>query len=108
MVYLPLMGAFFEASLAVLVKKIINKHKVNFRNFIIYIFFTIILVSIPLLFFFWEVKPGALQLNNIIILAFIVIISIFANFFIFYSLKKENLLELQPIRLSTPLFTILL
>ena len=108
MAYLPLMGAFFEASLAVLVKKIINKHKVNFMNFIIYIFLTIVLVSIPLLFFFWDIKPEALQPINIIILILIVIISIFANFFIFYSLKKEDLIALQPIRLSTPLFTILL
>ena len=108
MAYLPLMGAFFEASLAILVKKIINKQKVNFMNFIIYIFLSIILVSIPLLFFFWNIKPEALQLNNIILLAIIVITSIFANFFIFYSLKKEDLTELQPIRLTTPLFTILL
>ena len=105
---LPIFGAFLEATGAILVKKIINKHGINFRNYIVYIFFSIVLISLPLLFFFWKVESGALDLPNLILLASIVIISIFANFFIFYSLKKEDLSEIQPIRLTTPLFTILI
>jgi len=104
---LPILGALFESTGAILVKKIANKHNTNYKNFIVYIFLSILLVSLPLLFFFWRVEPGATDLGNLILLAVIVIVSIFANLFIFYSLKREDLSELQPIRLTTPLFTIL-
>lgn len=105
---LPVFGAFLEATGAILVKKIINKKNIDFKNYIVYIFLTIVLVSLPLLFFFWKVDQQALKLTNLAIFAIIIIVSIFANFFIFYSLKREDLSEIQPIRLTTPLFTILI
>ncbi len=101
------LGAFLEAILSIVDKKIINS-KINFRNYVVYIFLTIVLTALPLVFFFWNIKPGALELKNLVIFMAIVIISIFANFFVFYSLTREDLSELQPIRLTTPLFSILM
>lgn len=101
------LGAFLEAVLSIVDKKIINS-KINFRNYVVYIFLSIVLVALPLVFFFWNVEPEALELKNLVIFMAIVIISIFANFFVFFSVTKEDLSEIQPIRLTTPLFIILL
>jgi len=108
MTTLPVFGALLEATTAILVKKIINKHKVNFKNYIVYIFASIVLVSLPFIFFFWKVDPIALRLPYLLLFFSMVVVAIFANYFIFYSLKKEDLSEITPIRLTTPLFTILL
>ena len=104
---IPFLGAFLEAILSIVDKEIINS-KIKFKNYIVYIFLSIVLVALPIVFFFWNVKPEALELKNLIIFMAIVIVSIFANFFVFFSITKENLSEVQPIRLTTPLFTILL
>ena len=53
-------------------------------------------------------NPEAIKLNNLLIFLSIIIISIFANIFLIYSLKREDLSELEPIRLMQPLFTILI
>ncbi|MBT4165429.1 EamA family transporter [archaeon] len=61
----------------------------------------------PFMFFFWDVQPPALQPTSIIIMLIIVTLSIIANLFIIYSLKKEDISDIEPIRLMQPLFTIL-
>lgn len=107
MVTIPAFGALLEASSAIITKKIINRHKVRFPSFMIYIFGAIVLVSIPALYFFWDVKPEAFEPGILALFFSMIIVSMFANYFIFYSLKREDLSELMPIRLTTPLFTIL-
>ena len=101
------LGALLDSILSIIDKKII-KSKITFRNYVVYIFLSIVVFALPLVFFFWNVEPEALQLKNLVIFMAIVIISIFANFFVFFSVTKEDLLEIQPIRLATPLFIILL
>jgi drug/metabolite transporter (DMT)-like permease len=107
-VYLPFFGAFLEGVGVTLQKKILRKHRINAHNYIVYGFLSIILVMIPLMFFFWDVKPEALELINLSVLLLIVIFSIIANLLVIYSLKKEDVSEIEPIRLMQPLFTILL
>ena len=106
--YIPILGAFFEASGVILQKKALLRHKINTKNFIVYTFLTIILVMLPLLYFFWEVKPEAIKPINLLIFFSIVLISILANLFTFYSLKREDVTEIEPIRLIQPFFTLLL
>ena len=106
-VLLPVFGAFLESALSIVDKKIINS-KIKFPNYIVYIFLSIAIVSLPLMFFFWNVKSGALELKNLIIFIVIIVSSVFANFFVFYSLTREDLLEVEPIRLTLPLFSILI
>jgi len=108
MIYLPILGSFLEATGAILHKKVLRKHKVDYKNFTVYCFLALVLVMLPIIYFFWNLEPGAMKLNNILIFLSIIIISIFANLFTFYSLKRTDLSKLEPIRLMHPLFTFLL
>ena len=108
MFYIPIIGSFFEAALAVIEKKILRKHNINSVNFTMYSFLSIIIVMLIPLYFFWELKPEAVMLTNLVIFISIVIISVFANITFAYSLKRENLSEMEPIRLMQPLFILLI
>jgi drug/metabolite transporter (DMT)-like permease len=101
-------GSVLEASGMTLQKKILKKNKINSKNFTVYSFLALILVMLPLIFFFWEIKPGAFAIKNILIFLVVLITSIAANVLVFYALKKEAVTEIEPIRMMQPLFTILL
>ena len=47
------LGAVLEAALSIIDKKIINS-KINFRNYVVYIFLSIVLFALPFVFFFWN------------------------------------------------------
>lgn len=108
MFYIPILGALLEAVGMILEKKVIKKKNMNYKNYTVYGFLAIVIVSIPFLFFFWKLTPEALELKNILILSAVIITALFANLLFFYSLKRKNLCEYEPIRLTQPLFTILL
>ncbi len=108
MYWIPILGALLEGSGMTIEKKILRKHQVNFKNYAVYGFLSLILVMIPFLFFFWNIKSEAYELKNILIFTGVVFFSILANLLIFYSLKRETVTEIEPIRLMQPLFTILL
>jgi len=108
MFYIPILGSLLEASGTIIEKKVIKKKNINYKNYIVYGFLTIVCTSIPFLFFFWKLSPEALELKNILIFSSIIIASLIANLLIFYSLKRKSLSEFEPIRLTQPLFTILL
>jgi len=108
MIVLPFLGALLEAVVTVVDKKILRKHKIDHRNLTVYGFSTMVLVMLPFIFFFWDVKPGALEFQNIIIFFTVVILSLLAVTTSLYSLKREDVSEIEPIRLIQPLFTILL
>lgn len=108
-------GAISEAAGTVLEKKVLRKHKVNYKDYHVFSFFSIVAIIgilIPLILLFypslWAISPEALSLKNLGIMAFIVVSSIIANLSIFYAVKWEKVTELQPIRLLQPLFVILL
>jgi len=107
-IYLPLFGAFLEGVGVTLQKKILRKHQINSKNYIVYGFLAIVLVMLPFSYFFWNLKPEATELLNVGILLVIVILSIIANLLIIYSLKREDVSEIEPIRLMQPLFVILI
>jgi len=108
MFYIPIIGSFFEAALAVIEKKVLRKHNINAVNFTMYSFLSIIIVMLIPLYFFWKVTPEATQLTNLLIFISIVVTSVFANITFAYSLKRENLSEMEPIRLMQPLFILLI
>lgn len=103
-----LTGGFLEGSGMVIEKKILRKHSINFKNYTVYGFLSLVLIMLPFIFFFWKVTPEAYSTVNILIFLSVILFSIFANLLIFYSLKRETVTELEPIRLMQPLFTILL
>lgn len=108
MFYIPILGALLEATGMLIEKKIIRKKNMNYKNYTVYGFIAIVVLIIPFLFFFWKLAPEALQLRNLLIFLAVIISALFANILIFYSLKRETLSEFEPIRLTQPLFTILL
>lgn len=108
MIYIPIIGAFLEGVGIILEKKVLRKHKVTYKSYTVYSFLALVLVMIPLTFFFWNIEPQAYELKNISIFLLVILASILANLLIFYSLKREDVSEIEPIRLMQPLFTILL
>lgn len=108
MVYLPIIGAFLEASGMILEKKILKSKNMNFKNYTVYEFLSIVAVSLPFLYFMWHIEPEAFEIFNMALFAFIIIVSVAANLLIFYSLKRENVTVFEPIWLMQPLFTVLL
>jgi drug/metabolite transporter (DMT)-like permease len=108
MIQLPVIGALLEATGMILEKKVLRIKKMDYRNYTIFSFFAIVIMSIPFLYFFWKLSADALSLKNIGIFAFVVVVSIAANLFTFYSLKRENVTEFEHLWLMQPLFTILL
>lgn len=108
MIYLPIFGALLEASGTILDKKILKIRGINFKNYVVYGFLAIALVMLPFIYFFWSLKKEALYPGNIIIFLIILVTAVFANILSCYSVKREDLCEIEPIRLMQPLFTILI
>jgi len=108
MIYLPIIGAFLEAVGVTIEKKTLRKQGINYKNYTTYSFLAIVLVMLPFIYFFWNLEPEGYLVRNILLFSLVVILSIIANILIFYALKRENLSEIEPIRLMQPLFTVLL
>jgi drug/metabolite transporter (DMT)-like permease len=62
----------------------------------------------PFIYFFWKFDAQALQLKNILIFGSVILFSIIANLFTFYSMKWEKVSNLEPAKMLEPLFVILL
>ena len=108
MYYIPIIGAFLEGVGMTIEKRTLKLKEINYKNYTTYVFLALVLVMLPLIFFFWKLDPQAYQLKNLLIFSSVVLFSILANLLIFYSLKRETLTEIEPIRLMQPLFTIVL
>ncbi|MEX2017291.1 MAG: DMT family transporter, partial [Candidatus Pacearchaeota archaeon] len=108
MIYTPIIGALALAGGTILEKVILMKRKINIRLYQTSSFLAIVLVMIPLLYFFWNVESAALQTKNIFIFGLVILFSIVANLFTFYSMKWEKITTLEPAKILEPLFVILL
>jgi len=108
MIWIPFAGAISEAAGTILEKTVLRKRRIDYKVYTVFSFLAIVLVSLPLLYFFWKLEPEAYETKNFIILLFVIATSIIANLLMFYSLKRENVTELEPLRLFQPLFVILL
>lgn len=108
MIQLPIIGSFLEATGTILEKKVLKDKRMNYKNYTVYEFAAIILVMLTFIWFVWGLKPEAFALKNLLIFAFVILVATLANLFIFYSLKRENVTEFEPIWVMQPLFTVLL
>ena len=108
MIYLPIIGAIALASITILERIVLRKRKISTRFFLSAAFLTSVIVMLPLLYFFWDVSPEALQLKNILIFLVIITLSIFANLSVFYAFKWEKVSKLEPALIMEPLFVVLL
>lgn len=108
MIYLPFLSALGLAGGTILEKIVLKKRKVGIKLYQTASFFAISVLMIPLLFFYWKLTPEAIQTKNIFIFSLVIIFSIIANLFVFYSLKWEKVTTLQPARISEPLMVVIL
>jgi len=108
MVYIPILGAFALGAGTVLERFILKKKKIGIKLYQTVSFFAITLIMLPFLYFFWKLDAGAFSLKNILIFVGVIISSITANLFVFYSLKWEKITNLEPARILEPLFVVLL
>ncbi len=108
MIEIPLLGSLALATGTILQRIVLKKKNITIKLYQVLEFAAIVLVMIPLLFFFWKFDSEALQLKNVLIFGSIIIFSIIANLFVFYSVKWEKVSNLEPAKILEPLFVILL
>jgi drug/metabolite transporter (DMT)-like permease len=106
--YIPILGALALSIGTILERIVLRIKKINIKLYQTASFFAIVLAMLPLLYFFWRIDQGAMQLKNILIFAGVILFSIIANLFVFYSLKWEKVTNLEPARILEPLFVVLL
>ena len=108
MIYLPFLGAISLAAGTILEKIVVKRKNIDIKFYQTAIFFVIMLVMLPFIYFYWKFDPQALQPLNIIIFSLVIIFSLLANWFVFYSVKGENVSNLEPAKMIEPLFVVLL
>src|SRR4030042_1509646 len=108
MVYIPILGALALSAGTILERFILKKKKIGIKLYQTASFLAITLATLPFLYFFWKMDAGAFSLKSILIFIGVIISSITANLFVFYSLKWEKVTNLEPARILEPLFVILL
>jgi len=108
MVYLPIFGALLEATGMSLEKNLLKKTRLNYKSYTVYGFLAIVLVMLPFIYFLWSIKPEAFYKKNLFLFFLVVFVSTLANLFTFFSIKREDLSVLEPVRLFQPLFTVVL
>jgi drug/metabolite transporter (DMT)-like permease len=84
------------------------KKKITLGFYQTWSFLAISLLSMSFLFFFWKISPEAHTFKNILIFLAVIIVSLGANFFSYYGIKREKLTKIEPAAITEPLFTILL
>jgi|TARA_Y100000310_G_scaffold243188_1_gene247626 drug/metabolite transporter (DMT)-like permease len=108
MIYLPILGAVALGAGNILEKIVLKRRKVNIKLYQTASFLAIILTMLPFVFFFWRMNTQALEISNILIFLLVIIFSLIANMFVFYSMKWEKLTNLEPAKILEPLFIIFL
>ena len=106
--YIPLIGALALASFSILERALFKKHKLNIKTFLSASFLAIVLIMLPFAYFFFDLKPQAFELTNILIFLSVIALSMIANLFYIYSIKWEKISNIEPARMLEPLFVIVL
>jgi len=106
--YIPILGALALATGTILEKTVLRKKHISTKLYQTAVFLAIVLAMIPFIYFFWKMDSQALELKNILMFGVVIVSSIIANLFIFYSLKCEKITNIEPARILEPLFVILL
>lgn len=108
MIYILILGALALAIGTIIQKKILRKRNIDIKLYQVLEFSAIILAMLPFIYFFWKIDAQALELKNIIIFSLVILFSIIANLFTFYSMKWEKVSNLEPAKVLEPLFVVLL
>lgn len=108
MIYIPILGALALAVGTIIQKKILRRRKIEIKTYLTAEFLAIVLAMLPFIYFFWKLDAQVFELKNIFLFSLVILFSIIANLFLFYSLKWEKVSNLEPARILEPLLVILL
>lgn len=108
MIYIPILAALALASGTIIQRMVLKRKKVKIKTYQTAEFLAIVLAMLPFIYFFWKLDAQALELKNIFIFSLIILFSIVANLFTFYSMKWEKVSNLEPAKILEPLFVIML
>jgi drug/metabolite transporter (DMT)-like permease len=106
--YLPIFGSIALAAGTILERVVLKHRNMNIKVYHVMSFFFLTLLMLPLVFFFWNITPEATEVSTILIFGIVIILSMAANYFTFFSMKWEKLSNLEPAKMTEPLFTIVL
>ena len=105
---IPLIVAFISAITLILQKYILSTLKVNYKDFNIFVFIFLFIITSFLFPKFGWIKPEAATHFYIIIGISMVIAATLWNILLSQALQKEKLIEFELIQMLQPLFTIFL
>ena len=108
MVLFPILGALALATGTLIERIVLMKRSIKTKQYQGLQFLGIVILMIPLLFFFWKLTPEAYLPKNLLILLGVILLSLAANWFTFTSMKWQKLSRLEPAKMTEPLFVILL
>jgi drug/metabolite transporter (DMT)-like permease len=108
MVLFPILGALALATGTLVERIVLMKESIKTKQYQALQFLAITIIMIPFLFFFWKLSPKVFLPKNLLILLGVVILSLAANWFTFTSMKWQKLSNLEPAKMTEPLFVILL
>lgn len=108
MIQIPLLGALALGTGTILEKIVLRKRKINVKLYQTASFLAIVLLMIPLLYFFWKLDYEAFAWRNVLIFIGVVASAVLANMLSLYSLKWEKVTNIEPAKLFEPLFVIFL
>ena len=108
MIYIPLLGALALGAGTILERTLLKKKKIGVKLYQTASFLSIVLLMLPLLYFFWKFDSQALDLKNILIFLGVIIVAVLANLCSLFSLSGEKVSITEPARILEPLFVILL
>jgi len=108
MYYIPFLGALALGAGTILEKIVLRKRKIDIKLYQTASFLAITLTILPFIYFFWRLDSLAWEMKNIFIFALVILFSLAANMFTFYSMKWEKISNIEPAKILEPLFVILL
>lgn len=108
MIQIPILGALALASGTIIQRLVLKRKRIDIKFYQTAEFFTIVMAMLPLIYFFWRFDTQALELKNIFIFSLVIIFSIAANLFTYYSMKWEKVSNIEPAKILEPLFVIIL
>lgn len=106
--FIPFSVAFLSAITLILQKFILSFQKVHYKDFNIFVFFFLFLVTAIFFPKFGWIKPEALSFYYILIGILMIIFASLWNILLSQSLQKEKVIEFELIQMLQPLLTIFL
>lgn len=108
MITIPILGAIALGAGTVLDKFNLRNKKIGTKLYQSISFLFLVLVMIPLTFFFWKLDSPAFELKNILIFSAVIASAVGANFLMFKSEKKAKITNIEPALVVETFFVIII